>query len=65
MVAETMANPLADPLDPLGPDQRTLLRLTGGHWVPISRTYVRNARAAFARLRGRGNTAGRRPSAHA
>ena len=34
-------------------NQRTLLRLTGGHTVPVSRTYLGDVRTAVARYRSR------------
>ena len=43
-------------------NQRTLLRLTGGHTVPVSRTYLGDVRTAVARHRSRPDAADPTPT---
>ena len=43
-------------------NQRTLLRLTGGNTVPVSRTYLSAMQAAVARHRSRHDTADPTPA---
>ena len=44
-------------------NQRTLLRLTGGHTVPVSRTYLGDVRTAVARHRSRADPTDPTPTA--